>query len=60
MFHSTLIENPILKLISEKMNQSIILDVAQGSGVWGFHIKTIVRGNPVMVGIDIWYPYIKD
>jgi len=60
MFHSTLIENPILKLISERIGESsMILDVAEGSGVWGFHIKTIVKGNPLMVGIDIWYPYIK-
>jgi len=35
------------------------LDVACGTGYWGFRIATSKEGHPYLLGLDIWRDYLK-
>ncbi|MBA7663199.1 hypothetical protein ES703_71238 [subsurface metagenome] len=59
MSHSPALDSPVMKLISDNIDGAIILDVANGLGNWGYQIRTKKKGNPIVIGIDIWTPYVE-
>ncbi len=59
MSHSPALDSPVMKLIPDNIDGSIILDVAHGLGNWGYQIKTKKKGSPILIGIDIWVPHVS-
>lgn len=54
--HNILIDPWVFKLLPKKVS-GYILDVACGSGSWGYHLR-IRFPRADIVGIDIWRPYL--
>jgi SAM-dependent methyltransferase len=48
---------PVLEIIPDNLDGLKILDVGFGYGEWGLMLRTRKKGNPYIVGIDIFKPY---
>ncbi len=59
MSHSPALDSPVMKLIPDNIDGLIILDVAHGHGNWGYQIRTKKKGNPILIGLDIWVPHVE-
>ncbi len=59
MSHNPSIDRPVMNLIPDDIDGIIILDVAHGLGSWGYQMRTKKKGNPILIGLDIWPPYVE-
>lgn len=59
MSHSSALDAPVMKLIPDNIDGTIVLDVATGLGNWGYQIRTKKKGSPILIGLDIWPPYVE-
>lgn len=59
MAHVSTLDSHILDLLPSSLDKVKILDVACGFGGWGFQIRLKKEGTPVIVGLDVWKPYLK-
>jgi len=59
MSHHYSINNPILNLIPKDIDKCIILDFGFGYGYWGYTIKIRKDGDPKIIGLEIFPPYVK-
>lgn len=49
-----------MELIPSEVDEKLILDVGCAKGYWGYEIKTKRIGTPIVLGLDLWVPYIQD
>jgi len=59
MSHHCSVNNPILNLIPNNLKGITILDCGFGYGYWGYSFKVRKDGDPVLIGIEIFAPYIE-
>jgi len=59
MSHIKFLDTYILELFPFNCDKKKILDVACGCGSWGFKIRFEKGGNPFLIGLDIYKPYLK-
>lgn len=50
----------IMELIPSELNRVLILEVGCAKGYLGYRIRGEKTGDPTILGLDIWIPYIKD
>jgi len=58
MSHPEVLDKYILKELPPNLDRIMLLDVACGLGHYAFKIRTEKDGNPTIVGLDIWKPYL--
>jgi len=49
----------IVEFIPPDLNRTLILDVGCAKGYVGHQIRIKKMGDPIILGLDIWVPYIK-
>ena len=59
MSHHHSINNQVLNLVPQKVDGCGILDFGFGYGYWGHSIKVRKDGDPTLVGLEIFPPYIE-
>lgn len=59
MSHSHLLNAHVLHFLPDDLGDMVVLDVGCGFGEWGFMMRTIKRGSPYLIGVDIWRPYLE-
>jgi len=50
----------VLEFIPSDLNRMLVLDVGCAKGYLGYQIRTKKSGNPTVLGLDLWVPYIKE
>lgn len=58
MSHDHILDKPVLALFPEDLDGYRILDVACGFGFWAFYLRIRKQGEPQIIGLDIWKPYL--
>jgi len=59
MSHGSKLNPIVLKLLPKSLEKQRILDVGCGNGLWGYNLRIKKDGEPVIIGIDLWKPYLK-
>lgn len=59
MSHTDKLEPIVLGLIPDDLGSIRILDAGLGFGLWGFILRTRRKGNPYIVGVEPFEPYIE-
>lgn len=49
----------IMELVPADLNRKLILDIGCAKGYLGYRIRGEKTGDPIILGLDIWIPYIK-
>lgn len=50
----------IMELVPSDLDRILILDIGCAKGYLGYRIRGEKTGDPIILGLDIWIPYIKD
>lgn len=50
----------VMKLVPHDLDGLVVLDVACAKGFLGYQIRTRRTGEPILLGLDLWLPYIRE
>jgi len=59
MSHHSSIDKSVIDKIPDDLDGITILDVGCGYGVWNLLIRVKKRGIPIIIGLDIYLPYLQ-